>query len=237
MYTRVSTKGQVKDGYGQLIQVKDCRAWARAAGHTIVQHCDDPARTGTLPPEQRPGLSCALNALETGAADGMVCGRLDRLARELTVQEAALALAWRQRTGGREPGRVFCADQGEVMRDDPDDPVRTAMRQMMGVFAQLDRAMAVQRMRKGRLAKAAAGKHAVGVYPYGTQPGGEGRDRDAVPHEGEQAAVALIVRLRREGRSYRQVTAALDEAGMAPRNGRTWYPSTVRKIAQREGLS
>ena len=38
--------------------------------------------------------------------------------------------------------------------------MRTAMRQMMGVFAQLDKALAVQRMRNGRLAKAAAGERA-----------------------------------------------------------------------------
>jgi DNA invertase Pin-like site-specific DNA recombinase len=224
MYTRVSTKGQVKDGYGLPIQEADCRAWAKAAGHTIVKHCSDDGISGTLGADvvdgvdldQRPGLRCALDALEAKQAAGLLIPRMDRLGRAT---------------------HVYAADQGEILCDDPDDPMRTAMRKMAGIFAELDRAMAVKRMRDGRLAKAAAGKHAVGVYPYGSRAGGEGKDRDAVPHEGEQAAVALIVRLRREGKSYREITAALAEAGMAPRNGRTWYPSTVRKIAQREGLS
>ena len=35
------------------------------------------------------------------------------------------------------------ADQGEILPDDPEDPMRTAMHQMMGAFAQLDRGMTV----------------------------------------------------------------------------------------------
>lgn len=64
---------------------------------------------------------------------------LDRLARELVVQEAALAQC------RRLCERVFMADQGDIL---PEDPVRTAMRQMMGVFAQLDRGMTVAKLRR-----------------------------------------------------------------------------------------
>jgi DNA invertase Pin-like site-specific DNA recombinase len=233
MYTRVSSKAQVKDGYGLAIQEKDCRAWAKANGHKVVQHCSDDAVKGALPAEERPGLQCALRAVRDGTADGIICGKLDRLARALTTQEAVLALVWRDRPGGRPAGRVFTADIGEILPDDPDDPMRTAMRQMMGVFAQLDKSLAVQRMRNGRLAKAAAGRHAVGVYPYGYRAGGEGRERDAVPDEAEQQAVELVGRMRREGRSYREITGALERDGIPPRSGRRWYPSTVRKIALR----
>jgi DNA invertase Pin-like site-specific DNA recombinase len=77
------------------------------------------------------------------------------------VQEATLALVWQRGT------RVFAADTGEVHRDDPDDPMRTAIRQVMGVFAELDRKMVAKRLRDGRLAKAAAGRKAVGDYPFG----------------------------------------------------------------------
>ncbi len=39
----------------------------------------------------------------------------------------------------RDGGHAFSDDQAEILRDDPDDPMRTALRQMQGVFAQLDR--------------------------------------------------------------------------------------------------
>jgi DNA invertase Pin-like site-specific DNA recombinase len=235
MYTRVSSKAQVRDGYGLAIQAKDCRAWAKANGHTIVAQFSDEGVKGALPAEERPGLQDALRAIRSGQADGLVCGKLDRLARALTTQEAVLAQAWRPRAGGRQPGRVFTADIGEILPDDPDDPMRTAMRQMMGVFAQLDKALAVQRMRNGRLAKAAAGKHAVGVYPFGTRAGGEGRERDAVPDEAELRAAARISELRASGRSYRSIITAIEAEGIMPRTAEHWSPSTIRKIALRAG--
>ncbi|WP_055495550.1 recombinase family protein [Streptomyces sp. TP-A0356] len=68
---------------------------------------------------------------------------LDRLAHELVVQEAALVQCW------KHGGRAFMADQGEILPDDPEAPMRTAMRRMMGVFAQLDRGMTVAKLQRG----------------------------------------------------------------------------------------
>ncbi|MFE2276646.1 hypothetical protein ACFXAE_05085 [Streptomyces sp. NPDC059454] len=48
-------------------------------------------------------------------------------------------------------------DQGEILPDDPKDPMRTAMRQMMGVFAQLDRGMTAAKLRSGRHIKGVEG--------------------------------------------------------------------------------
>jgi DNA invertase Pin-like site-specific DNA recombinase len=245
-YTRVSGKGQVKDGYGLAIQHKDSQAWAKEAGHRIVLHCTDDGLSGTLGSDvvegigingehlaDRPGLQEAIAAVQDGTADGIICGKLDRLGRATHVQEAVLAMVW------RAGGHVFAADQGEVLKDDPDDPMRTAMRKIMQVFDELDKAIAVQRMRKGREAKAAAGRHAVGTYPYGYRAGGEGRDRDAVPDQAEQRALRIIWQLHhnRDDVSYRQIAATLDRMGVPPRSGKRWYPSTVRKIALRLELT
>jgi len=52
---------------------------------------------------------------------------LDRLARDLAVQEAGLAQAW------SIDAEVHTCDLGEVRRDDPDDPMSTAFRQGPGV--------------------------------------------------------------------------------------------------------
>ncbi|GEB62119.1 hypothetical protein GCM10017674_79960 [Streptomyces gardneri] len=47
-----------------------------------------------------------------GRADGILAPNLDRLARELTVQEAVVAYTWAL------GGRVFTADHGEHLEDD-----------------------------------------------------------------------------------------------------------------------
>jgi DNA invertase Pin-like site-specific DNA recombinase len=188
----------------------------------------DEAVSGALGAADRPGLACALEAIATGQVDGVVVARLDRLARQLTVQEATLALVWQR------GAKVFAADTGEVQRDDPDDPMRTAIRQVMGVFAELDRKMVAKRLRDGRIAKAAAGRKAVGDYPFGYAATGKGRDRDAGPIEAEQRAVARIVELRRAGRSYREITTALDAEGHKPRRANSWSAAVVRNVALRE---
>jgi DNA invertase Pin-like site-specific DNA recombinase len=227
-YLRVSSATQL-DGFGLDVQRKAVRRWARANGHRIVAEHIDAGVPGSTDAVDRPGLSEALQLLRRPPhADGLLVARLDRLARALTVQEACLALVW------REGGYVFTADAGEVQQDDPDDPMRTAMRQMVGVFAELDRRTTVKRMRDGIKAKAATGKHATGSYAYGYEGAGKGRERDAGPREDEQAAVRRIVELRAAGEPYRAIAAQLDAEGLVPRRAASWSAMSVRNIAMRE---
>ena len=151
-------------------------------------------------------------------AEGVLFPRLDRLARSVTIQEAALAALW---ACGY---RVFAADQGELLTDDVDDPMRTAMREMAGVFAGLDRRMVVKRLRDGRKAKEAAGRKATGDYAYGYAGAGKGRDRDAAPREDEQPAVRRIVELRQAGRSYGRSWPAARGRGVPAAQGRALEP-------------
>jgi DNA invertase Pin-like site-specific DNA recombinase len=64
-------------------------------------------------------------------------------------------------------GRVFACDAGEVRQEDPHDPMRTAMRQVLGVWEQLERGTTAARMQAGRRRKAARGGFAYGAPPYG----------------------------------------------------------------------
>jgi DNA invertase Pin-like site-specific DNA recombinase len=168
-YLRVSTDSQAEDGYGLDVQRDAIKRWAKKNGHTIERWCSDEGVSGAIEALDRDGLSCVLSAIESGKAGGLIIARLDRLARSLTVQEAALAHIW------RAGGSVFAVDTGEVHRDDPDDPMRKAMRQMIGVFSELERAMITKRMRDGRKHKADAGGYAGGRPALGY------RERCSVP--------------------------------------------------------
>jgi DNA invertase Pin-like site-specific DNA recombinase len=225
-YVRVSSEGQL-DGLGLDVQTRIVREWTKQHGHRLVQVHSDGAVRGTTDAVDRPGLTAALRDLQERRADGLIVATLDRLARRLTVQEAILSMVWQHR------GTAFTADDGEIREDDPDDPMRTAIRQMRGVFAELDRAMVVKRLRDGRSAKEAMGRKSVGLYPYGFRGSGRGRDRDAVPIESEQRAVRRIAELRAAGSSYREIAAKLDSEGLRPRRAESWSAMTVRSIAQR----
>lgn len=224
-YLRVSSAGQV-DAWGLDRQEAAIRGWARTHGHRIVAWHRDEGVSGTVEAVDRPGLAAAIDELGA-AADGIVVADLDRLARKLTVQETALAVIW------RAGGRVFTATGGEVLQEDPDDPARTLVRQVMGAVIEYEKRQAVKRMRDGRRAKQLAGRHAVGQYAYGYRGDGKGRDRDAAPDPNEQRAVAKIVEMRRDGRSYRDIAAALDEMQIRPRRAQRWSAMSVRSVALR----
>ncbi|WP_442922142.1 recombinase family protein [Microbacterium sp. Cr-K29] len=185
LYLRVSSLGQL-EGFGLDVREQACRAYAKARGIRIAATFRDEGVSGTLDAAQRDGLMSALARLQDGDVDALLVARLDRIARTLTVQEAVLAQVWKHNRA------VHSADVGEVVQDDPDDPMRTAMRQMAGVFAQLDRSMVVKRMRDGRKAKAAAGGRSVEPAPYGYIA----RDGGLYPVPEEQDALARMNELR-----------------------------------------
>lgn len=223
IYLRVSSVGQL-DGLGLDIQEQACRAYAVKMGWKIVDIIQDGAVSGALPADERPGLTKALNMLvdcaeQEACADVLLAARLDRLARELHIQEAILAQVWK---GGNE---VHTCDVGEVRRDDPDDPMRTAIRQVMGVFAQLDRAMIAKRLRDGRKRKADLGGHAYGVYPYGWSKVGR--------HLHEQAVITLMKECRTAGLTLQGVADHLNARGYTTRKGRPWTIRTVYNVVSR----
>ncbi|MCX5192278.1 recombinase family protein [Streptomyces sp. NBC_00268] len=224
-YIRVSTDRQVEDGFGLAVQEKMIRTWCRQQGHALrgAVHRDE-GYSGTLPAPERPALADALSEIEDGQAAGIVVGRLDRLARRLVTQEAVLAQVWKSN------GRVFTTDQGEILQDDPEDPMRTAMRQMMGVFSELEHSMIVARLRAGRKEKAAQGGYAYGAPPYGWRAvGGE-----LVEQPAEQVGLARARELRAAGTSLREICRRLEAEQIPPRRSDRWHPEAVRRMLQHE---
>ena len=222
-YLRVSTESQV-DGLGLDIQRDGVRRWAKANGHRVVATFTDAGISGTKDAADRPGLTEALTAISDRRAAGLVTYRLDRLARSLTVQEAVLAQVW------KHGGRVFTIDLGEIVQDTPDDPMRTALRQMVGVFGQLERAMIASRMRAGRRLKAERGGYAgFGSPPLGLRAvGGE-----LITDEKEAATLDRIRELRTDGASLRQIAEVLTAEGHRTKRGGRWHPETLRLVVAR----
>ncbi len=172
--------------------------------------------------EQREGLEEALSAVRFNGADGMVVSSLDRLARSLTLQEASLQQVW------ASGGSVFAVDTGEVTADDPDDPIRTFVRQILGAVSQLEAGMIARRLRRGREHKAQLGGYAHGAPPYGFRPDA-GR---LVPDPEEHRVVLKMIEMRDTGSSLRDIAADLNEAGVPSKRGGRWHPQTVSRVLQ-----
>lgn len=228
-YLRVSTIEQAEHGYGIDAQRAAIRSAARKLGARIVQWCDDEGLSGTLEAADRPGLTEALAMIRNAKADGLIIRDLDRLARAVSVQEAVLGEVWCNEGAG-----VYTSNPvAEVARDDPDDPMRTAMRQMHGVFVELDRRMIVKRLKDGRTAKAAIGGHVGGRPPYGWRAAKKSADNPngaLVPVPLEQEAIAEMVSLAAQGVAHREIAKRLEAKGYPTKRGGPWSHGTVARI-------
>jgi DNA invertase Pin-like site-specific DNA recombinase len=87
-YLRVSTDRQAEKGLGLQVQEQAIRTWAKAEKHRVVRWDRDEGVSGSNGLEARENLLSALAALQAGEVEAIVVYRLDRLARDLVVQES-----------------------------------------------------------------------------------------------------------------------------------------------------
>jgi DNA invertase Pin-like site-specific DNA recombinase len=225
-YIRVSTDRQAEEGLGLEVQEDALRSWARSNGHRVTKVLRDEGISGSNGIETRVGLAEALELLRSGEAGGLVVYRLDRLARDLVLQEQLLAEIWRM---GAEVFSTSDAEQG-YLQDDPSDPSRKLIRQVLGAVAEYERAMIRLRLEAGRRRKSQSG----GYAGFGSPPFGYRSEGGAlVPHSDEQDTLARIRTLHDDGRSPREIARSLDADGLKPRRGDYWQPRQVGRIVNR----
>jgi len=235
-YLRVSTIEQADKGYGLDVQQEAITKAAKQLAAEVVAWPADEGKSGALDVEDRPGLERALMLVRTAQADGLIVRDLDRLARSISVQEAVLSAVWRNKGAA-----VFTSvPPQEVPRDDPDDPMRTAMRQMRGVFDELERRLIAKRLRDGRKAKAAKGGHVNGPAPYGWRTEKKHADNPhgaLVPIPAEQEVLQKMKTLAAQGVPTREIARVLTAQGYPTQRGaRPWHHATVARILKRASM-
>jgi DNA invertase Pin-like site-specific DNA recombinase len=228
-YVRVSTRRQA-EGESIEAQREEIHDWAGENGHEVVAVPADEGKRGALDALDRPGLLEALSLIEAGDADLLAVRDLGRLARALHVQEAVLARVW---TDGAITWEVGV--DREVLRDDPDDPMRTFVRQVQGAGHQLEAGLIRQRLQGARRRKARKGGYVGGREPYGWERVGIGRDAELVEVADEQTIIARMKRLRTrgKGKTYRAIAEALNAEGIPAKNGGPWQHTAVRAVLVR----
>ena len=205
-YLRTSGESQVsKDG--PVRQRAEITKWAKEHGFRIVQWFEEKAVSGTVESIDRPAFNEMLEALLLNGTKTVLIEKLDRIARDVFIQEGTIKLL-------KEKGfELISVAEPDLCSD---DMYRVAMRQMMGVFAELDRKSIVFKLRAARQRKKAATGRCEGRMPYGFR-------------EGEQEIIERIKAQRAQGSNYEQIARDLNSEGVKPRTGK-WYPANVRKI-------
>ncbi len=223
-YTRVSTGKQAEEGLGLEVQEQAIRSWAKANHHKIAAVVADEGVSGAKELDDRPGLAEALAMVREGLVGGICVYRLDRLARDLVLQEQLLAEIRRQ------GGELFTTSAAEAgyLSDDPDDPSRRLIRMVLGAVSEYERSMISLRLRAGRRRKAEKGG-----FAYGSPPLGWRAERgQLVVDEAESEVLARMAELRHDGASLREIATVLADEGHRPKRGARWHPQTVARALE-----
>jgi DNA invertase Pin-like site-specific DNA recombinase len=212
-YLRTSSAANVgTDKDSEKRQRVAIEAFAKREGYQIVQTFYDADVSGADPIESRPGFSALLDRIEGNGVRTVIVEDASRFARQLVVQEAGIVALIERGV------RVLTASGDDLT--ETDDPFKVAMRQIAGVFAQLEKARLVSKLKGARERKRALGLKVEGRRSYA---------------EARPEVVALAKQLHRKRpkkgqRSLRQIADELARAGHLTSRGKPYAAAAVAKM-------
>jgi site-specific DNA recombinase len=218
-YIRVSTEGQASKGVSLQAQSDRIEAWAVANLYDLVNIYKDAGLSG-FRVENRPGLQAALAEAEASKA-ALVVYSLSRSAR--STKDAIEISEKLDRAG---------ADLVSLSEHiDTTSAAGKMVFRMLAVLAEFERDQIAEWTSTAMRFKKSQGKR-VGSVPSGYDLANDGET--LVPNPKEQRGLAIIYKLRRVGRSLREIAEVLDELGLRPKRGRVWSAAAIRRILLRE---
>jgi len=206
-YLRVSGKGQV-EGDGFTRQLKAIKDYAAAHDIKIVDVYREKGVSGTKESADRPAWSDLMTALHSNGVRTVIIEKLDRLARDLMVQETIIADL---RKYGFE---LVSVAEPDLMAN---DPTRILVRQMMGAVAQYEKSQIVLKLRGARMRKRAKEGRCEGRKPFGY-------------FEGEADVLNRMKALRADGLGFDRIAARMNEEKIPTRTGKPWHGVVVNRI-------
>jgi DNA invertase Pin-like site-specific DNA recombinase len=206
-YLRVSGRGQLRgDGFPR--QAQAVQNYAKANKLQIAELFREEGVSGKNDIQHRPALLRLLEALHSDGIRLVLVEKLDRLARDLMVQESIIADF--QRSGFE----IRSVAEPDLCSDDPS---RKLMRQILGAFSEYERQTIVTKLRCARQRMKAKTGRCEGQLPFGALPG-------------ESETLQKMRALRQEGRSYQTIAVRLDTAGLKPRYAEKWNAVVVNRV-------
>lgn len=206
-YLRVSGRGQV-EGDGFTRQLSAVKKYASANDIKIVRVFREEGISGSTDWESRPAFSEMMGLLLSNGVRTVLVERLDRVARDLLVQESVIG------DFQRKGLTLISVSEPDLLSDDPS---RVLMRQMLGAFFQYEKTLLVAKLRGARQRIKANAGRCEGRKPYGARVG-------------EAAIIEQMKQLRGSGMAVDKIAEALNAAGIQSRAGSRWYPTSVYRI-------
>jgi site-specific DNA recombinase len=224
-YLRVSDRSQVDKG-GFDRQLKSIEEFCKDQGFTIADVYKEEGISGTKDELERPTFQNMITAILGNGIRTIVVESLDRLARELRIQEQILFYL------ARHDVCLISANTGEnVTEAVKSDPMKNALIQIQGVFSELDKKQLVSKLQRGReRVKAEKGKCSGRKY-YGEES------------EKERQIIKRITYLRRKSKyqekrmSFQKIANTLNEEGIKTRLDKQWTSTGIKNVIDKNWIT
>ena len=224
-YLRVSGKGQVEgDGFDR--QLIACQEYGDQNKIEIIEVFREEGVSGTKELDDRPALSQLFAALEENGVKTIIVEKLDRLARDLLIQETIIS-------------DMLKKGYNLLSVCEPDlcskDPSRILVRQVFGAIAQYEKSMIVLKLRGARTRRRMKDGLAKGFTGDAALKNGKCEGRHSFGQKPEEKeALMRIMAMHETDYSSTRIAAVLNsQVGMKTRSGKPWNRSTVAKIIAR----
>ena len=219
-YVRVSSKGQI-EGDGFRRQEAEIEAYAKANGVELVRVYREEGVSGTTDEADRPAFQAMIAAILRNGVRTVIVEGLDRLAREYRIQETLLVYL------ASKGIALVAARTGEnVTEAVMADPMRKALVQIQGVFAELEKGLLVKKLRQARERK----REKEGKC--------EGRKstKEAAPELLEEVRNLRHTKPGQKQMSYAAIAAKLNADGHVNLNGGRFTPTGIQMMLRRHKL-
>lgn len=218
-YLRVSGKGQVnRDGFDRQKEV--IAGYASKHDIEIAGFFQEEGISGTKNEDDRPAFQEMLQAILANGVRTVIVERLDRLAREYRIQETLLIYM-----ASKGITLISADTEEDVTQAILADPMKKALIQIQGVFAELEKNLLVKKLRKARERQRATGRKVEGRKSL----------EETVDGLAIIAKVKALYRKPKAGkrRTAKQIAEILIQEGFKTQAGNEWTSGNVQNVISR----
>lgn len=214
-YCRVSTDNQKDEGTIGL-QVDAIKDYCKTNNIDLIETFSDEGVSGGL--EDRPALADLFDYIEqTDGIKAVVIYKLDRLARDLIIQENLI------KDFEKRGVKLVSTKEQDL---DSKEPTRVFIRQVLGGVAQYEKGLITMRLSGGRARKARGGGYAGGRIALGY----ESKDKDLITNLEAETVKVIFAYKRYKRLSINEIARRLNAEGYKTKRGGKWYASTIKYI-------
>ncbi len=218
-YIRVSTDGQCKDDkFGLDVQKQQIIDYCSANGMNIIRWYTDEGESGA---KERPGFDeIVYGDVNNPPYEAVIVAKSDRVARDINIYYYYKMLLIKKNI--------------KLISISEDFGQFGVFASMLEAFtlcvAEMERDNINKRTSAGRIVKSSKGGYSGGRTPYGyTAQHGK-----MVVVEEQAKIVRMIYDMKKNGSTYRQIVAALNDNGYVNKSGGQWAISSVQVILGNE---